>query len=87
MNRRTFAVLWSEREGEVATTQYEEALRQVQALSPCDQKRLLAEIEQHLESGATAGVSLLELKGLGKAVWQDINVQEHIRQERDSWNG
>lgn len=27
--------------------------------------------------------NILELKGLGAEVWQDINIDEYIRQERD----
>jgi plasmid stability protein len=30
--------------------------------------------------------SLLELKGLGKATWADVDPDEHIRRERDSWD-
>ncbi|MDM8564218.1 DUF2281 domain-containing protein [Candidatus Halobeggiatoa sp. HSG11] len=31
--------------------------------------------------------SIQELRGLGKQVWQDVSVKEHINAERDSWNG
>ena len=31
--------------------------------------------------------SLLELKGLGKEIWQDIDAQEYVDQERGSWRG
>ena len=30
--------------------------------------------------------SLLQLEGLGKEIWQDVNVDEYIDQERDSWD-
>jgi hypothetical protein len=30
--------------------------------------------------------SLLQLEGLGKEIWQDVNVNEYIDQERDSWD-
>jgi hypothetical protein len=29
--------------------------------------------------------SILELKGLGKELWQGIDVDEYIRKERESW--
>jgi hypothetical protein len=29
---------------------------------------------------------LRELKGLGKELWQSIDVNEYIKQERDSWD-
>jgi len=31
--------------------------------------------------------SILELRGLGKHLWQDISVKDYINAERDSWNG
>ncbi|MCK4766033.1 MAG: hypothetical protein KAW12_27790 [Candidatus Aminicenantes bacterium] len=30
--------------------------------------------------------SLLELEGLGEEIWKDINVDEYIDQERNSWD-
>lgn len=29
--------------------------------------------------------SLLELKGLGKELWNDVDAPEHVRRERDAW--
>jgi hypothetical protein len=31
--------------------------------------------------------SILELRGLGAEVWGQIDAQEYVRRERDSWNG
>jgi hypothetical protein len=31
--------------------------------------------------------SILELRGLGQQVWQEISVKDYINAERDSWNG
>jgi hypothetical protein len=31
--------------------------------------------------------SILELRGLGKHLWQDVSVKDYINAERDSWNG
>ena len=31
--------------------------------------------------------SILELRGLGKHVWQKVSVKDYINAERDSWNG
>jgi len=31
--------------------------------------------------------SILELRGLGKQVWQNVSVKDYINAERDSWNG
>ncbi len=30
-------------------------------------------------------VSLLELRGLGKEVWTDVDAAEHVATERGSW--
>lgn len=30
--------------------------------------------------------SILELRGLGKELWGDIDPVEHVRTERDSWD-
>jgi hypothetical protein len=30
--------------------------------------------------------SLIELKGLGKDIWKDVDVEQYIDSERDSWN-
>jgi len=30
--------------------------------------------------------SILELRGLGKELWQGIDPVEHVRAERDSWD-
>jgi uncharacterized protein involved in exopolysaccharide biosynthesis len=31
--------------------------------------------------------SILELEGLGKELWQGMDAQQYVDQERDSWNG
>jgi hypothetical protein len=31
--------------------------------------------------------SILELRGLGKHLWQDVSVKDYINAERDSWDG
>lgn len=33
------------------------------------------------------GHSILELRGLGKEIWQSIDIEQYIDQERSSWNG
>ncbi len=36
-----------------------------------------ADVKKHL--------SLKNLKGLGKEIWRDIDVEEYIKKERESW--
>lgn len=71
----------------MATTQYEEALRQVRSLSPDDQKRLLTEVAEQLDASPDAATSILKLQGLGKEIWRDLDAQEYVNRERASWNG
>jgi hypothetical protein len=68
---------------------YDQARRSVQALGPADQLRLIAELVGRLsgELDRRPRRSLLELQGLGKSVWQDIDVDEYLRRERSSWSG
>ena len=71
----------------MANPLYQEIIRQVQSLSPDDQRRLLAEIAGQLESLPEQNVSILQLQGLGKEIWRDVNAQEYVNQERASWSG
>jgi hypothetical protein len=72
----------------MAGTPYEHAKRTIEALGPADQLRLIAELTSRLSGDlARQPRSLLELEGLGHDVWQDIDVDEYLRRERNSWNG
>ena len=68
---------------------YDQAKRCVQALGPADQLRLIAELVGRLSSDLDRRPcrSLLELQGLGKGVWQGVDVDEYLRRERSSWSG
>ena len=68
---------------------YDQAKRSVQALGPADQLRLIGELIGRLsgELDRQPRRSLLELQGLGKGVWQAVDVDEYLRRERSSWNG
>jgi predicted nucleic acid-binding protein len=87
--------LWgdSRRSAEMSTYAYRDVLNkvlnQVQHLTPDDQLRLVEDLVANLRRQATTHPkhSILELEGLGKEVWEGINVHDYINQERDSWNG
>ena len=68
---------------------YDQARRSVEALGPADRLRLIAELAGKLSGQLDSGGhrSLRELQGLGKSVWQGIDVDEYLRQERASWGG
>ena len=72
----------------MASSAYEDARRSVEALPPSDQLRLIAELVSHLSDAiGSRPRSLLALEGLGQEVWQGVDVDEYLRQERSSWNG
>ena len=69
---------------------YNDVLRRVQRLSPADQLRLLEDVASLVRRQVTTPArrrSILELQGLGKEIWQDIDAQDYIDQERATWNG
>lgn len=62
-------------------------------------KRLKEQAERHHRSVAQEVIyvldrvleqektcSIMELKGLGKELWEGIDAAEYIREERDSWD-
>ncbi len=73
------------------TMNYGELLGRIQRLDPVEQLRLLEElaalVRSRMASQPRARRSILELQGLGKKIWQDIDAQEYIDRERASWDG
>jgi len=70
---------------------YEEALNRARQL-PTDELLLLLQelaalVRQQITIKEEPLHSFLELEGLGKEIWRDIDAQEYINQERESWNG
>ncbi len=51
--------------------------------------RSIAQEATHLLSQALdegKGLSILELRGLGKELWSGIDATAHVEQERESWD-
>jgi hypothetical protein len=67
----------------------DQAKRSVQANGPAGRLRLIAELVGRLsgEPDRRPHRSLLDLQGLGKGVWQGVDVDEYLRRERSSWSG
>jgi len=54
-----------------------------------EEHRSVAQQVIHLVSksvGRPKSRSILELRGLGKEIWEGIDPAEYVRQERDSWD-
>jgi hypothetical protein len=68
---------------------YQDIRRQVETLTPDEQLRLLAELATLVRRRMIDQPkrSIMELEGLGKEIWQGLDAQEYINQERASWNG
>jgi hypothetical protein len=71
----------------MSTDAYDEVLSKVRNLTADEQRNLAAEVKNLLGSNGNGRRSVLELQGLGKDVWRDIDAQEYVRQERASWIG
>lgn len=70
---------------------YNEIRHLVENLTPDEQMQLIGDLSRLIRQRATLTPqpkrSILELEGLGKEIWNNIDAQEYVNQERDSWNG
>ena len=70
---------------------YQKLLQQAKSLTPEEQLKLVEDlsilIRQQVKMTPKPKRSILELRGLGKEIWVNIDAQEYVNQERDSWNG
>ncbi|BAY31803.1 hypothetical protein NIES2107_36890 [Nostoc carneum NIES-2107] len=70
---------------------YQEVLHQAQSLTYEEQICLIEDlsrlIRQQMTMKSQAKRSILKLRGLGKEIWNRIDAQEYVNEERDSWNG
>lgn len=73
----------------MASPTYEEVLNSASQLTTDDQLKLLAELVTRMRENSQPRPkrSITELRGLGKEIWQGIDAQEYVNQERDSWGG
>lgn len=62
--------------------------RDLAGLDLADYHEILEAVMAMMKSGdekVEAPGSLLELKGLGKELWESVDVAAYINQERDTW--
>ena len=71
------------------TITYQEVLYKARQLAPHEQLKLLEDLAAIIRQQVTTEPlhSVLEFEGVGEEVWKDINVEEYINQERNSWDG
>jgi hypothetical protein len=67
---------------------YEDIFQNVKSLSRAEQLQLMSELAEYLRVHAAPEprISILELQGLGKEIWQGIDAQEYVDRERAAWN-
>jgi len=73
----------------MSTHAYREVLNQVQHLTPDEKFQLLKDLAAMLRYQSKARPkkhSIMELEGLGKEIWEGIDAQEYVNQERVSWS-
>lgn len=66
---------------------YEEVLSQALLITPEEQAHLIEDLAAHLRQylDDRPHHSITELRGLGKELWQGIDVEKYIEEERSSW--
>jgi len=68
---------------------YNQILNLTKRLGRGEQLQLLetlTQLLQHTQKIQTSR-SIMELRGLGKEIWQNIDVDAYLNQERNSWDG
>jgi len=78
-------VLLSE-EYTMATDDVHNILDQIKHLPLAEQQQVAQKLAEVIARSSQPRRSILELRGLGKEIWKDIDPQEYVRQERDAWS-
>lgn len=69
----------------MSSAAYNEILQRARLELSLEEKNRLA--FELLQSKIQKNRSITELRGLGKEIWEGINPDEYIAEERDSWDG
>ena len=67
---------------------YHEALDRVMSLTPEEQLELVEHVISIVRHRVTAWPkhSIMELEGFAKEIWEGVDVEKYIEEERDSWD-
>ncbi|MCA9995688.1 MAG: hypothetical protein KDE56_08080 [Anaerolineales bacterium] len=69
--------------------QYKNVLQMTKQLNLAEQLQLLETLSQIVRRQIEVNgemPSILELDGLGADIWQNLDIQNYLDQERDSWD-
>jgi hypothetical protein len=66
---------------------YEQIMQMTRQLELAEQLRLLEALTRLVRHQAAEATShnIMELEGLGAEVWQDVDAQAYVNEERASW--
>lgn len=72
----------------MAEITYDQVLQMTQKLALPEQLQLLEALSRQVRHRVEAGQihSIMELEGLGAEIWQGVDAQEYVNQERLSWD-
>ncbi len=73
----------------MSTYTYHEVLNQVQRLTDDEKLQLLADVATMLRHQVKARPkhNIMEFEGFAKEIWEGIDVEKYINEERNSWGG
>jgi len=74
----------------MSTYAYHNILNQFEQLTLEEQQQLLQDIANVVQRHQVTNKpqrSILEFEGLGKEIWEGIDVDQYIEEERNSWDG
>lgn len=69
-------------------TAYNHVIQEIKTMALSEQLRLLEQIAALARNAVSKNVeyrSIMELKGKGKEIWKDVDVQQYLDNERSSW--
>lgn len=64
---------------------YDQVLQMTRHLNLPEQLQLLETLSRIVREQVSPSHSIMELEGLGADVWQGLDVQTYLDQERNSW--
>ncbi len=70
----------------MAAATYQSALELAETLTRAEKLQLISVLETHIDDEPSERCSIMELQGLGKELWQGMDAQEYVKQERASWD-
>ena len=63
-----------------------EIMDQIRTLSREEKQALVQQVMAEIDAPEEKTHSILELRGLGKEIWQGIDAQEYVNKLRDEWD-